>query len=171
MPKENTISPRRKTKKDLKEEKFTLEYDIQRLIELLIDIQKIKEQRVNDLIKNNTLEQIKIQPYDPLKILLEHYGNPDDLIEEFTGKNEIKLEAPPKKTIEEKVASFQKRSNTQLLPDKELQIVKKSYSETNKMQLVLYKPPSLDLNLKATQDIQKIKQNKEEKEAKVIYLF
>ena len=172
-----------------KEEETVGMFGAQKIIDVLLRVQSVKEKNVNQLIKDKacdmyiTIREEKKKNYEPLKVLLSCYGLPNDVIAEHEEKKrqeeqqaeeeaaeleKKKLEEQLKQKAEGKPDGSAKRSNslrhseTQLVP-----LSEKQKSGAKQYQLVPYQP-QLDLSQKALVAIERIKREKEERELHVL---
>jgi hypothetical protein len=162
------IKAQKETESEEHDTKTILEFQNERWINVLLDIQKLEELALNDYLKQltlKTLKQIKdahkISYYSLMKVL-EFYGAPEILIEEYEEEERRNMERKQK----EEDAKAQKEAK-----DGFGKFERRSYSlvkDSNGMQIVPY-GSNLSITQKVKKDIERIKKGKEEREAKVSF--
>lgn len=200
-PKSKTIKSPKKQVKGQKDapkeelcEKVFSGLTAQIIVNTLLKIQGIKNEAINNAIKQTTTElYIKIRqqynkPYESLKVLLRIYGIPEEVIEEYEEKKhqeQLEKERIEKEAAEKEQQKLQAEEEKKLIQNaakksvKDPEISRKRSNSQQKPEnelalvpvkspskkLVLYQEPT-ELNKKAEMQIEKIKKNKEERALK-----
>ncbi len=157
-----------KTNEGNREEKLLSAAAAARIIDVLVSVQAIGDPAANQAIYEMAVaayEQGKDQTgfgYEPIKILLNEYGDPEEILARFEEEQLAKQRA------EEEPKTDQEREDEKAIVVKEL---RKSSSQaaiepSENKQLVPYRPP-VDLSKKALVAIERIKKQKHERDARV----